>query len=211
MRLNSFLALFLSAVMAVPGPALAQQAGASATAAAAPKPTAVKIVVLQGEGAQNNTRSRVGVNPVVEVRDESDKPVAGAEVVFQLPAAGPGGVFNGWMRTQTARTNEKGQAGTSGFSPNDEEGRFNIKVTASMGAASASVVVAQSNTRGTTAGQSLTGGKSNWWKWAVGVGAVGVTIGAVAATRGSGTTSTTTTTPVPVTVTPGAISVGGPH
>ena len=108
MRLNSFLALFLSAVMAVPGPVLAQQAGASATAAAAPKPTAVKIVVLQGEGAQNNTRSRVGVNPVVEVRDESDKPVAGAEVVFQLPAAGPGGVFNGWMSTQTARTNEKG-------------------------------------------------------------------------------------------------------
>ena len=59
-------------------------------------PGGLKIVVVQGEGAKNNLRTRSATQPVVEVRDDSDKPVAGAEVVFQLPPAGPGGVFNGW-------------------------------------------------------------------------------------------------------------------
>jgi len=66
--------------------------------------------VVQGEGAENNLRTRNATQPVVEVRDDGDKPVPGAEVVFQLPPAGPGGVFNGWMRTQTARTGPEGRA-----------------------------------------------------------------------------------------------------
>src|SRR5258708_3866192 len=89
-------------------------------------PGGLKIVVVQGEGAKNNVRTRNATQPVVEVRDDSDKPVAGAEVVFQLPPAGPGGVFNGWMRTQTARTSPEGRAGAKGFAPHDEVGRFNI-------------------------------------------------------------------------------------
>src|SRR5712664_1796400 len=101
----------------------------------------LKIVVVQGEGAKNNVRTRSATQPVVEVRDDSDKPVAGAEVVFQLPPAGPGGVFNGWMRNQTARTGPDGRAQTSGFTPNDEEGRFNIKATATSGTKTASAVI----------------------------------------------------------------------
>ena len=48
----------------------------------------LKIVVVQGEGAENNLRTRNATQPVVEVRDDGDKPVPGAEVVFQLPPAG---------------------------------------------------------------------------------------------------------------------------
>jgi hypothetical protein len=190
--------------MASPGPLLAQQAAPAA------QPSDLKIVVLEGEGAKNYTKSRTGVNSVVEVRDQADKPVAGAEVVFQLPAAGPGGNYNGWMRTQTARTNEKGQAGTNGFTPNDEEGRFNIKVSAGHGTKTASAVIAQSNLRASVYDGG--NGKSNWWKWALGVGATAGVIGAVAATRGgTGTTAAAAATPVPVTISPGAISVGGPR
>src|SRR6185503_21069676 len=80
-----------------------------------PQGGALKIVVIEGEGAKNNIRQRLAAQPVVEVRDEADKPVPGAEVVFQLPAAGAGGVFNGWMRTQTVKTNAQGQAAATGF------------------------------------------------------------------------------------------------
>src|SRR5205809_1166002 len=109
----------------------------------------LKIVVVQGEGAENNLRTRNATQPVVEVRDDGDKPVPGAEVVFQLPPAGPGGVFNGWMRTQTARTGPEGRAQANGFVPNDEEGRFNIRVTATSGTKTSSAIIAQTNTRGT--------------------------------------------------------------
>jgi len=55
------------------------------------QPGALKITAIEGEGAINNIRTKSATQLVVEVHDEAGKPVAGAEVVFQLPAAGPGG------------------------------------------------------------------------------------------------------------------------
>jgi hypothetical protein len=168
----------------------------------------LKITVVQGEGAINNTRTKTGTAPAVEVRDDSDKPVAGAEVVFQLPAAGPGGVFNGWMRNQTARSDEQGRAAASGFTPNDEEGRFNIKVMATQGSKTATVVIGQSNSRTGGTGDAK-GASSHKGLWiAIGVLAVVGIIAGVALTRGDDTVTTTTN---PVTITPGPVSVGGPR
>ena len=53
----------------------------------------LKIVVLEGEGAFNDIKRKRARNPVVEVRDEANHPVAGAEVVFTLPETGAGGTF----------------------------------------------------------------------------------------------------------------------
>jgi hypothetical protein len=148
---------------------------------------------------------------VVEVRDDSDKPVAGAEVVFQLPPAGPGGVFNGWMRTQTARTSADGRAEANGFAPNDEVGRFNIKVTATSGTKTTSAIIAQSNTQsGEDGGGPKARSRSNLWKILVVVGAAGLAGGIVAATRGGGSSSTETVT-IPITISPGPVTVGGPR
>jgi hypothetical protein len=170
----------------------------------------LKIVVVQGEGALNNVRTRSATQPVVEIRDDSDKPVPGAEVVFQLPPAGPGGVFNGWMRTQTARTTADGRAETNGFSPNDEEGRFNIKVTATSGTKSTSAIISQVNTRnGATGGGPQAKSRSGTWKVLGVLGAAGLIGGIVAAKHGGGSSSTVTT--VPITISPGPISVGGPR
>jgi hypothetical protein len=170
----------------------------------------LKIVVVEGEGAQNNVRTRSATQPLVEVRDDTDKPVPGAEVVFQLPPAGPGGVFNGWMRTQTARTGPDGRASTNGFAPNEEEGRFNIKVTATSGTKNTSAIIAQSNTRGGgAAGGSQAKSKSNLWKVLLVLGAAGLTGGIIAATRGGDNSSTVTT--VPITISPGPVTVGGPR
>jgi len=207
LRFKSVLVFILTAAIVVP--LLAQQPTppqqpAPVAPAAAPEPALVKIVVLQGEGARNGIKSKSTVAPVVEVQDESGKPIEGAEVVFQLPAAGPGGIFHGWMRTQTVRTNAQGQAGVSGYVPNDQEGRFNIKVTATKGSKSDSVVVSQINVRTTEAAKSR---KGLWWKLA-GVAGAGAVIGVVAATRDGG--STTTSGSTPVTILPGGVTVTAP-
>ena len=171
----------------------------------------LKIVVVQGDGAENNLRTRSATQPVVEVRDDGDKPVPGAEVVFQLPPAGPGGVFNGWMRTQTARTGPEGRAQTNGFAPNEEEGRFNIRVTATSGTKTSNAIIAQTNTRGTGSGggPKAKSRKTMWTIIAI-VGVAGLTGGIIAATRGGSSTADTVVT-VPVTISPGPITVGGPR
>lgn len=168
----------------------------------------LKIVVLEGEGAKNNIRSRTATAPVIQVLDEAEKPVAGAEVVVQLPLAGPGGVFHGWLKTQTVRTDAKGQATVTGFTPNDEEGRFNIKVTATSGPKAGSAVIAQANVRGPAT--TLGGGRSGLWKVLAVAGGAAVVGGVVAATRnGNGTASATPANPVVITT--GPITVGGPR
>ncbi|MCE5308475.1 MAG: hypothetical protein LLG20_12620 [Acidobacteriales bacterium] len=155
----------------------------------APGPKSLKMIATQGEGATNRIKTRSAVQPAVEVRDENEKPVANAQVVFQLPASGPGGVFYDLARTQTARTNERGQAVASGFAPNNIEGRFEIKVTASAGEATTSIVIAQSNID--RPGQDMTvSGKSRWWKPVLILGAAAVASVAIYAARhGSGSTA----------------------
>ncbi len=193
-----------------PSPGTPAAQAPAAQAQPAEPPGVLKIVVVEGEGAVNNIRTRSATAPVVEVRDENDKPVAGAEVIFQLPPAGPGGVFHGWMRTQTVRSDENGRAAASGYAPNDQAGRFNIKVTATLGNRTGSAVISQTNVyRGGGGGPGISSARSGWWKILVGVGAAGAVIGAVAATRGNGTASATTSRPI--TITPGPITVGTPR
>ncbi|MGH9721897.1 MAG: carboxypeptidase-like regulatory domain-containing protein [Bryobacteraceae bacterium] len=168
----------------------------------------IKIVVIEGEGAVNNIRSRMATQPVVEVRDEQDKPIPGAEVVFQLPAAGPGGTFNGWMRTQTVRTNEQGRAASTGLAPNEEEGRYNIKATATHGTKTNSLVIAQSNSRGGPGGAQAKSRRGLWTAIAV-IGGAALIGGIVAATRNGDSAATPAT--IPVTVSSGPITVGGPR
>jgi hypothetical protein len=170
----------------------------------------LKIVVVQGEGAENNVRTRSATQPVVEVRDEGDKPVPGAEVVFQLPPAGPGGVFNGWMRTQTARTGPEGRAQVNGFAPNDEEGRFNIRVTATSGTKTSNAIIAQTNTRGTGNGGHHAKSNKKLWTIIAIVGVAALTGGIIAATRG-GDSNSSETVSIPVTISPGPVTVGGPR
>ena len=209
MRFRTICSLLLTGILLLPAPGWAQQASGPKTNLVQPPAGTLKIVVLQGEGAVNSIKSHSATQPAVEVRDEQDKPVVGAEVVFQLPAAGPGGVFNGWMRTQTARTNAQGQAAAQGLAPNDEPGRFNIKVTATEGKRTASLVIAQSNAVGGSGGgaQAKSGRKTLWI--VLGLVAVGGIIGGVAATRGGGSTAAATATN-PITIGAGPVTVAGP-
>lgn len=110
-----------------------------------PAEVGLRIIVLKGQDALNDLRSKTAVAPLVEVRDERGQPVAGTEVTFRLPEVGPGGAFHGWMRAQTVKTDALGQAGASGFVPNGEAGRFEIRVTAVSEARTAAAVIIQTN------------------------------------------------------------------
>lgn len=100
----------------------------------APVPTVedLKVLVLEGQHSINNTARHIGVQPVVEVRDQNDRPIEGAMVLFRLPPSGAGGSFGNNSLTFSSRTNAQGQAAASGFVPNDQLGRFDIHVTATL-------------------------------------------------------------------------------
>jgi hypothetical protein len=199
-----FLTIILCAALVCPAQ---QVSGPKSTLV---QPGGVKIVVVEGEGAVNNIRTKVATQPVVEIRDDNDKPIPGAEVIFQLPAAGPGGVFNGWMRNQTARSNAEGRAGTNGFVPNDEAGRFNIKVTATVGTKSTSAIIAQSNGSGAGNGKEAKSSRATMWKVLAIVGAGALAGGIYAGTRG-GDSASSTAAAIPVSASAGPISVAGPR
>lgn len=188
----------------------AQQASAPQTRLVDQQKGALKINVIEGEGARNNIRSRTAVAPTVEVKDATDKPVAGAEVVFQLPLVGPSGAFNGWLRSQTVRTDEQGRATVNGYAPNSEAGRFNIKVSATAGTQTGQAIIAQSNV---LEGSSAASGKkkTNKWIWVAVIGGAAIAGGAAAKASGGNGTTTTAATKVPVTIAAGAVTVGVPR
>jgi hypothetical protein len=187
-------------------------------AAASPAPPAqvqsndpkgkLQVVIIQGNYGKHNIRTKTGVQTVVEVRNEANEPQPGVRVYFQLPNSGPGGSFAGENYHVTI-TNAQGQAGTSGFIPNDIEGSFNLKVTATKERESVTVLVPQANV---TAIEEVVSPKRRsrkglWTLVAVGIGA-GATVGILLLTRNSDPASVT---PGAVTVIPGPISVGNPR
>jgi hypothetical protein len=111
----------------------------------APPPDDLKIIIVRGDGFTNNLKKRIAREPIVEVRDRNDKPVAGATVTFLLPSGGPGGTFAGGQNTLTVFTSQNGRAIATGFTPNNTAGAFNINVTASHQGQTAATTLAQTN------------------------------------------------------------------
>src|SRR5690348_14430695 len=72
-----------------------------------PSTSALKIVVIEGEGAVNIVQQKTAVAPVIEVRDRNDQPVAGATVNFVVRAGRA--TFSG-ARTLSVTTNAAGRA-----------------------------------------------------------------------------------------------------
>lgn len=111
----------------------------------------LKINPLLGDGAVNSIPSGIATAPVIEVRDDNDRPVEGAVVLFRLPAEGPSAVFANNALEYKTKTNISGQATVSGFRANGLAGRFEIHVTASYQDRKGEVVIRQSNSTGLVA------------------------------------------------------------
>jgi hypothetical protein len=177
----------------------------------------LKIVVVEGEGAINNIQ--LGITrqpPVVQVSDENDKPVAGANVTFLLPERGPGGTFFGTWRNVVVTTDQQGRATGAGFRPNSTEGDFQIQVTAVEGDRTGTANITQSNVTGSNVQQTESANRGpnrfrqlGRRKILIGVLAAGAIIAAVVATRGGNDESTSSTPGT--TITPGTVSVGTPR
>ena len=193
-----FAAVLLSWLMACEGLASAQ-AGPG-----------LRIVVVEGEGAINNIQLGSGRQPVVQVRDENDEPVAGGEVTFSMPESGPGGTFFGW-RKLIVTTNEQGRATGNGFRPNLTEGVFQIQVTAAQGDRTGAVNITQSNVLQIGGlSQTVTPNRKFGRRKIIAALTAGAIIAAVAATRGGNDGASTTAIPG-TSITPGTVSVGTPR
>src|SRR3982751_4866145 len=89
-------------------------------------PEEIKLVIIDGEGAVNNVGQRSTRDPSVRVEDENQKPVAGAAVVFTLPADGPSGQFANGEKTLIVTTDDRGVAVASNLKLNQIAGKLPI-------------------------------------------------------------------------------------
>src|SRR6476619_4942740 len=115
------------------------------------QPLELQILVIGGEGSINNVKQRTAREPVVEVRDQNNRPVAGALVLFEAPGNGPSGTFIGGSRTLRVTTDAQGRASGQGFRPNNSHGNFNLQVTATVQAVTAATVIHMQNIAGPSA------------------------------------------------------------
>jgi hypothetical protein len=197
-----------------PAPAPAQAPPANAPAKPiAPLPIVknLKLLVLAGNEEMNDLERKVMAPLVVQVLDQNDRPVEGAEVVFRFPLNGPGAVFAGGKPSQTFRSNGSGEAAALNWMANNEVGTFEVHVTATYGNELGETTVKMSNVTRIVEGTKRTAKRTHWYsptwvKIAIIGGAAGAVTGIVLATRGGGHSTTGGT--IPITITPGPPTVG---
>jgi hypothetical protein len=90
----------------------------------------LQVRVVQGEGAVYAIGSRATRGVVVQVTDETGKPVTGAAVSFRLPEDGPSGEFRAGGRTEIVTTGADGKAEVWGMLWNGQTGPLDLRVIA---------------------------------------------------------------------------------
>lgn len=116
--------------------------------AAQSDPAALKITVVEGEGAAYALGGRATRGVTVEVDDNGGTPVVGATVTFRLPASGASGEFIGGSRSESVATGADGHASVWGVQWNRTAGPVEITIAAVKGELRAATVahVTLSNT-----------------------------------------------------------------
>jgi hypothetical protein len=180
-----------------------------------PVEQSLKVRVLAGNGEMNDLERRVMAPLVVQVLDQNERAIEGAQVVFRFPISGPSAAFPGGKPTIAVRTNTTGQAAAVNWLANAEVGTFEVHVNATYGNQVGEATVSMSNVtripEGTT---TLTGQvkheslwSKRWFRIAViGGAAAAIGLGVYFGTRGGGSNSGST-----VTISPGSPGVGAPH
>lgn len=196
---------------AAPNPPSAQPAP---TTPMAPLPMVrgLKVTALAGNNAMNDLERNLMSPLVIQVLDQNDRPVEGAEVVFRFPLNGPGAIFRNGNTSQTVRTNGTGQAAATNWNANNQVGTFTVRVTASYGNELGETTVSMTNATRVVEGKDTRKQtkwySSKWVKIALIAGGAATVAGIVLATRGGGSSASSTST---ITITPGSPTVGGPH
>jgi hypothetical protein len=178
-------------------------------------PTALNIVVIEGEGVVHNVQQRSQRDPAVRIEDQNGAPIKEAAVVFTLPTEGASGAFGNGSKTLTLVTSADGVARAQRLQVSRVNGKLPIHVTASYRGLSARTIINQF-IEGAPAG--ATGRKSGGGKIIailaiVGAGAAG---GGYYAYSSSKKTTATPTVPPPsgpaaIGITPGSGTIAPPR
>jgi hypothetical protein len=172
----------------------------------------LKLLVLSGNGEMNDLERKVMSPLVVQILDQNDRPVEGADVVFRFPLDGPSATFTGGKTSQSVRSNGTGEAAAVNWMANGQVGTFEIHVTASYGNEQGETTLKMQNVtrivEGTKRGKQTHWYSPTWVKIALVGVAAGAVAGIVLATRGGGKSAASTN---PITITPGSPTVGAPH
>jgi hypothetical protein len=147
----------------------------------APGQAALKIVVLDGEGAVNIIQQKTATAPVIEVRDQNDLPVAGAAVRFGIRS---GRAAFGGARTLSVTTDAAGRAVATGFAPTGS-GALQITATATFQGQAAAATIAQTTVSTVAQAAAVSGAGASG-------ASGGASAGAGAGAGGGGGLSTTT-------------------
>jgi hypothetical protein len=169
------LALLLSSLMALPAMPLAAQT-----------PGKLNLVIVEGDGAINNIKQRTAREPVVQVEDENHRPVAAAAVVFTLPDQGATATFPGGGHSLTVMSDSQGRAAARGLRPNNVQGQYQIRVTASKNGQTANTNITQTNALVAGAAAGAAAGISGKLIAVIVVAAAAATGGALYATHSGG-------------------------
>jgi hypothetical protein len=188
--------------------ASAQQPPSPATTPTASLPTVqnLKILPLAGNGEQNDLERRVMAPLVIQVLDQNQRPIEGADVVFRFPLNGPSATFANGQTSQSTKTNSQGQAAAKGWVANNQAGTFQVQVTATYGNQFGAATISMENVTGIVEGQKARRKhRSPWLYVAIIAGVAGLVTGIVLATTGgSGNNGK-------VIISPGSPTVGGPQ
>ena len=136
------------------------------------------IEILKGDGGVNTLGSDTVVEPVVQVRDRNNQPLADVAVTFTAPNDGPSATFLNGSRSITLMTDSSGEAILLGMKPVNP-GQFQIAVSASAG--SETVVTAISLTNEPREQPAATGTTTGAKKHGLSKGAILAIVGAGAA------------------------------
>lgn len=176
---------------------------------AVPRPE-MNILVLEGEGALHNLRSRQGRDIVVQVRDGNRNPLPGAAVVFTLPERGASGEFVSGSKVATVVADAQGRALARIVRPNSVPGKWEIAVSASHQGEAARASVAQFNMA--VERDESAGGGGKKWLAVLAVAGAAAAGGAVALSRrGGGNGAASGPPPVSISITPTTGTIGPPR
>jgi len=173
--------------------------------------------VIEGEGAIHPARAKSSRGLVIEITDETGKPVDGAAVSFRLPEEGPGATFVRGMRTEIAITTPDGRASFHELLTGTTPGPFQIRVTAVKDSIRAGTVVDQYISDAPVKGsgsKSMVSGKGSrkWMLWAAVAGGAAAAAVVAGMSGGSGGSPSTPAAPsTPPTIGAPSVSVGRPQ
>ena len=172
-------------------------------------PPELQILVIGGEGSINNVKQRTAREPVVEIRDRNNRPVAGAAVLFEAPRNGASGTFFGGSPSYRITSDAQGRAVGQEFKPNSNTGEFIVQVTATFAGATATASIHMRNVTTLVVPHSAKSGALHGKLIAiVAVAGAAAAAGAVAATRGGGPGPNTPPPPTMISLGVGSV---GPH